>query len=428
MEPRTRWRIAWLALAAVCSCAAGVGCNPAKPESIDGESETADAAHKRVQDVATDADGSAATAEVGHGDGDLAETETPDAAPHDADGACPVCPFCDPCPEFINLGSWPLDADGRSKATAVTVTMPSGVTAALLRVTGPGGAAVTGCIRSSNPQQAATPGYALVRVGAWPDLKPQALVSLAVVDCATGLGPLAVKGTELAFEPPTSLLVHSFPVSDPPNDQLPSLKARLHVHPAALPSESSQTTLQLALGRAVQALAAAGVKLQATVSPALGLPPTTVSLAPSAAGLNVLAAGLGEAGGIERSGVPVLVVPCLRRVNTALKQDVALAGWTTRVPGGLPRAGVADLVVVSTGNCAGAVTADADGIGWRIAHELGHWLGLQHPVEADGTGRELPGLVGHKGNLMATNPVGNGGLELIAAQKQILRRHPALAK
>jgi hypothetical protein len=66
-------------------------------------------------------------------------------------------------------------------------------------------------------------------------------------------------------------------------------------------------------------------------------------------------------------------------------------------------------------------------LGAVIAHELGHFLGLYHVLEADGTEDQLVDTDPHAPNLMQRMPSADA-TSLSPEQVRVMRRHLALAR
>ena len=117
--------------------------------------------------------------------------------------------------------------------------------------------------------------------------------------------------------------------------------------------------------------------------------------------------------------IDVVIGLCLQQQTSFGKQR--LAGFTPRIPGG---AGPADGVFVGRTNCdfAEASHGTADEIARLTAHELGHYLGLAHPVELNGSEDDLASTNTH--NLMHRIPLTATATGLTNEQRERMLAHP----
>jgi hypothetical protein len=125
--------------------------------------------------------------------------------------------------------------------------------------------------------------------------------------------------------------------------------------------------------------------------------------------------------------ITVLYVPCLRFEDAVFGTRASLAGYTTHIPGGFAPDGVADAVVIGGGCELPRGRDDGAPLGFSrdLAHELGHYLGLFHSVEADGeTEDTLADTDGR--DLMIARPSLALARGLMAAQVAVVRSHPAV--
>lgn len=359
-------------------------------------------------------------AQAGEPDSDASEPASPDAdAPGDVPGAegdldRSASPF-DP------VGSYVLDASGTTASIALPI--PPGAGTTFLRVV-PDGTAEGACWAVSEDAAVLEPwdpwsaarGYAIAALdsAAGDPGTGERSIRVVAVECLTGLSPDAVSGTELAVTLPAKVRLERKDLPAPSDGATALLEVRLHVAEDAFPgddaAEDPALDQALPLVRSVL-LEEAGVELVSSVHPLPAAAGEVVYDRRDPAALDLLAVLAGEGTGPERTGLPAVLVPCLREENPALGTSDAQAGVVTRRPGGFPEPGVADLVLVATGHCDGAVPASAEDLAGRLAHEIGHWLGLRHAP--------APGL-------MAPEPGGPATWTLTAEERSLLRRHPAL--
>lgn len=146
--------------------------------------------------------------------------------------------------------------------------------------------------------------------------------------------------------------------------------------------------------------------------------------APDPVRISALAADLPAALAAARDPdrVPVVLAGCLQQLDPPLPQVAEPAGLVLRVPGG--PAG-ADVILLRGRGCLPRSTPDPvrpDVLAQLLSHELGHYLGLYHTVEADGREDGLADT--GPDNLMNPDPLAPRSAGLTAGQLAVLLRHP----
>ncbi|WP_299262723.1 hypothetical protein [uncultured Psychrosphaera sp.] len=117
--------------------------------------------------------------------------------------------------------------------------------------------------------------------------------------------------------------------------------------------------------------------------------------------------------------IDIIYGPCLE-IDTYFSIE-RLAGFTPSIPGG---AGDMDAVFVARRTC-GSRNTETDEpatVARLIAHELGHYLGLAHPEEANGTLDDLDSTT--TSNLMHRNPLLVSSTGLTDEQVERIMQHP----
>ncbi len=127
--------------------------------------------------------------------------------------------------------------------------------------------------------------------------------------------------------------------------------------------------------------------------------------------------------------VPIVFTRCIESTDVLLHRTDRLDGLTPNIPGGYAPRGLADAVFVRAGPCdplePRAYWPSPELLGKTIAHELGHYLGLYHAVEAD-DGTDLLADTDAT-NLMSYRPLDAQVIGFSPTQGRILRAHPRVS-
>lgn len=130
----------------------------------------------------------------------------------------------------------------------------------------------------------------------------------------------------------------------------------------------------------------------------------------------------------QDSWVPVVFAGCIRVVDPLLQTTSEPDGMTPGIPSGLPPAGRAHGVYLKGQSCRPGMAP----IDWSpsllaklLAHELGHYLGLYHSVEADGTLDQLVDT--DENNIMYHAPLTVSAPTFSPSQFRVMRRHPVIS-
>jgi hypothetical protein len=136
-----------------------------------------------------------------------------------------------------------------------------------------------------------------------------------------------------------------------------------------------------------------------------------------------------RAAGHDAGSVLVIFAPCLIEEDALQGVPSRPDGMVPRLPGGFSYGGHADAVVLKASGCdpgAGkSYWLGGGALGKVMAHEIGHYLGLYHSVEASGEEDHLDDTGAQ--NLMFHTPIVASAEGLSARQVAVLRSHPAVA-
>lgn len=125
--------------------------------------------------------------------------------------------------------------------------------------------------------------------------------------------------------------------------------------------------------------------------------------------------------------VPVVLAGCLSVRNAVTQRTTEPEGLVPAVPSGLPAPGGAHGVYVKGRGCdesAPLIDWQPESLARILAHELGHYLGLYHTVEADGSTDHL--LDTDADNVMHPRPSSIDQPRWTSSQFRVMRQHPAI--
>jgi len=240
-------------------------------------------------------------------------------------------------------------------------------------------------------------------------------------ECAT----LLPVDTSFGQAPPRHLRVRSFAVTAKPGPLALDLLVA-HSADSGLGTEA-KTWLARVVELAATHFGPDGIALRLRASVALELAPGPVRFGDGeqTALDEVHRAAHAAAEASELSAAPVATVVfarCLEHVGVDGRID-GVEGLATRIPGGGSDGHFADGVFVAASGCeAGVPVASPDRAAKVLAHELGHFLGLYHTVEASGAQDLLSDTDSH--NLMSSLPAAADSSGLSAKQVLVMRSHP----
>jgi hypothetical protein len=370
-----------------------------------------------------------------------------DTAPSCWQEAAPAAPAQ---PSFSLLGELPLASNGET--APLTVPLPSGGDTVVLRISDPTGAPA--CVQLDSVADPGGVPWVTSAAGDWGpfcvdcpqrvsvgigyglyvlpsnDRPPPWPASLQIVagarDCATLLpGPPS---------PPARLRVEGlFPTAVAPSRAGVVALGLAFLRQSPLADEATRQAVLPETLRLVNELFAPGA-LQVVVARTRVVDTATGTIELSRGDDGPLDALFGQVltgGGCDAppddGWVPVVFAGCLRVVDPVQATTSEPDGMTPGIPDGFPPAGRAHGVYLKGQSCqAGMAPIDwsPSMLAKLLAHELGHYLGLYHAVEADGTVDQLADT--DASNLMVYDPLTVAAPTFSASQFQVMRRHPVI--
>lgn len=374
-----------------------------------------------------------------------------DAAPQPQPQPQPMTPCLDEAalsgaPRPLPVGDFPIDPDGRSAPAQIPLGPPEAAAVLLRLLPGPG-LPPAACLQIHSLGDGAgrpwvtppasrndlglycrsCPERVTVAVGGGTYVLPSADAS--AMDRVAG--PLTLRGalrdceTFLSARPGPGqaqhLRVEALGLAPVAPDRRGVLPVEVLITPAssfADPANQATLTAAFALLNQELDLAQAGVSVAVLRRHVLPAAPDPLEF--TAGDHGALRGLTREARCPDQAVAPIVLAGCLRLRDPVLGRTDEPEGYASHVPGG-----AGDGVFIKGRTCAGSGTP----LVWPesllakvLLHELGHFLGLYHAVEQDGT----PDTLSDTGpdNLMHFRPTTEGARGLTPAQVRVLRRHP----
>lgn len=127
------------------------------------------------------------------------------------------------------------------------------------------------------------------------------------------------------------------------------------------------------------------------------------------------------------SSLPIFLLSCLKKKNVLIphRKPREIGGIVSHLPGPLVGQGHRAGVFLSVGLCqTSAPVYDLKGWGRLLIHEVGHYLGLPHTIEADGY--RDPTTFQNKKDIMESNYLSHSSSTFSQKQIKIILAHPLL--